>query len=85
MLKKVYLWLVSSSVDPTKWSATIKGFGLLAAPYIVTMVGLLFSVNLDQSMIVQTFDMLATLAGLGLGAFGVSRKLYLTWKNWRSI
>jgi hypothetical protein len=81
-------WLVTSSADPTKYSATIKGAGYMAVSYIISLLGLtcayhLLCVSADGDSLKTVVDTVANIVqwlllivgGINFIA-GFIRKLY---------
>jgi hypothetical protein len=81
-------WLVTSSADPSKYSATIKGVGYMGVAYIISLLGFtcashLFCVAADGDSLKTVVDTVATIAqsvllivgGINFIA-GFVRKLY---------
>lgn len=68
-------WLVISSADPDKASATIKGV-LLQWLSIAMAIGTVYHLPFTQSQAYNIITDLAAMIGALLGIFGLGRKIY---------
>lgn len=68
-------WLVISSADPEKASATIKGV-LLQWVAVVLAVGAFLHLPFSQDLVYQIITDVCALIGGLLGIFGIARKIY---------
>jgi hypothetical protein len=85
---EIIKWLVTSSANPTKYSATIKGAGYMAVAYIISLLGItcashVLCVAADGDSLKTAVDNVATiLQGVLLVVGGINfiagfvRKLY---------
>lgn len=80
-MKKILSWLIVSSNDPSKISATIKGVGLMLIPIIAAIVVTVTGVDIPQSSWIELLDGVISFAGAALALFGISRKIYLSFKK----
>lgn len=93
MFKKIWEWLVKSSADPTKTSASIKFALLGVVPYIIHLLTLacgfgLVCLGVDTEWLNQfvevlsqlVFWILSIISAIGF-LYGSTRKVYLTAKG----
>lgn len=81
-------WLIWSSANPAKVSATIKGLGMYLIPILVTVSGLTGLAAPDQEGLTAIVDMIATAVTV-LGTIiasivtlvGIIRKIITTWRG----
>ena len=86
-MKKLWLWLVMSSEDPTKVALTVKGF-LGTVGSVVILLSPLVHLKVGTQQItdavdigVQMFTAFLGFVSLGTTLFGLGRKFYNTFKN----
>ncbi len=80
MLKKIWLWIVTSSADPTKISLTIKGIGMSIIAIITLVYGNALSPDLNtflSSLIGLVQDVLIVISAV-MTTWGLMRKIVLT-------
>lgn len=85
-------WLIWSSTNPAKVSATIKGLGMYLIPVVLTVSGLTGIATPDQEGLTAILDMIATaLTVLGtivasiVTLVGVVRKIITTWQGTNAV
>lgn len=83
-MKKIWNWLVLSSVDPSKTALTVKGALTAVVPLLVLFSGA-FNIETDSSTIKNVIDVVGTivmqgltLVGTGMSLYGLIRKIDLT-------
>lgn len=74
-MKKIWNWLVVSSVDPTKTALTVKGVLTAIVPLLVLFSGA-FNVETDASTIKNIIDVIGTITMQGLTLVGTTMSLY---------
>ena len=84
MLKKIWDWLVTSSADPAKLSATVKGI-LGTAASVLVLLSPLVHVQISNEQVSTIIDLTAQIVVSccavisAIGAIlGFARKIYLT-------
>lgn len=80
-MKRFKNWLLNSSVDPNKWSLTVKSSLLVIIPFVLAVSNGVFNLGLEQVQLVEAASDLATLVGTLLTAFALARKIYFTFKK----
>ncbi len=71
-------WLTTSSADPEKTAATVKGVIMLVIPFLAMVLGI--NQDLANSLagsVVNLVSLLLTLVGTIVTIYGVSRKIRL--------
>lgn len=84
-MKNTFLnWLIQSSADPVKYSATIKG---MLIQYLSLVLGVLavFNVPLTNTQAYHFIDLATLGLGTALGMFGLARKFYYEVKNANAV
>lgn len=83
-MQKLLQWLIVSSANPSKLSATVKGLLLGVLPVVVYLTGLAH-LNVGESDLKALIDGIATVVEVGLGlvsavvfVIGLVRKIYRT-------
>lgn len=83
-IKAVGWWLIMSSADPTKYSATIKGIGLGTIPVIIALTGVT-GAHFDSDTLTSLVDTISSIVQISLtliatawSLYGILRKGYLT-------
>lgn len=79
-MESLLQWLVTSSANPEKVSATIKGF-LLAHIGIVIMIFQYLHLPYSHDQIISLIGLIVGLFGCALSFFGICRKLYYALKG----
>ncbi len=74
-MEKFLQFIVKSSADPSRTSATIKGL-LLANVGVLLFVIQYFNLPYTSDEVVESIGLFAGFAGAALSAFGMLRKLY---------
>lgn len=82
MIQKFFNWLVLSSENPQQAGATIQGALLSVAIYFVAGANFL-NFNVSQGDVEGLIELVTSLATVLLMAFGLIRKLYNTFKNFK--
>lgn len=85
-IKTIYSWLVYSSANADKLSATIKGIGGTVVSYLALLS--LLHINVDANSVTSLFETAALFVsqagiviGTGVSLAGVVRKIWLTLKG----
>lgn len=73
-------WLIKSSTDPAKVSATVQGV-LLTWVSLIIFLGQSFGVDISEGWLTTTIQTLSAFAGSVLITFGLVRKLYFLFKK----
>lgn len=79
-MESLLQWLVQSSADPEKVSATIKGF-LLTHMGIAIMVISYYNLPYSTEQVTGFIGLITGLIGTLLSLFGICRKIYYTFKK----
>lgn len=85
-------WLIWSSANPAKVSATLKGLGLYLIPVVLTVSGLTGIATPDQEGLTAVLDMIAsaitvlgTIVASIVTLVGIVRKIITTWQGTNAV
>ncbi len=79
-MKKILQWLIVSSADPEKVSATIRGV-MLTWVALIIFLGQAFHVGISEEWLVTVIQTVSAFMGSLLMVFGLGRKLYYALKS----
>ncbi len=80
-MTKLYEWLVWSSANPEKLSATIKGALIAVVPVLIFLISFIFKIDVSQSEFLGQIDDFCTALGSIVIAFGLIRKMFIFWSK----